>query len=38
MRADSFEAILGAVYLTYGLEEAKRVASETVLRDLPTDQ
>lgn len=38
MRADSFEAILGAVYLTYGLEEAKRVASETVLQDLPTDQ
>ncbi len=35
MRADSFEALLAAVYLTYGMDEARRVASETVMRDLP---
>lgn len=36
MRADSFEAILAAVYLTYGMDEARRLASETVLRELPS--
>lgn len=37
MRADSFEALLAAVYLTYGMDEVRRVASETVLRDLSSD-
>lgn len=31
MRADCFEAILAAVYLTRGLEEARRVAREVVM-------
>ena len=31
MRADSFEALVAAVYLTYGLEEARRVAEAVVL-------
>jgi len=31
MRADAFEAILGAVYLLYGLEEAKRIVHEIFL-------
>lgn len=37
MRADSFEALLAAVYLTYGMDEARRIASETVLRELPPE-
>jgi ribonuclease-3 len=32
MRADTFEAILGAVYLLYGIEEAKRIVYEVLLR------
>ena len=35
MRADSFEAILAAIYLTYGMDEVRRVARETVLRGTP---
>lgn len=35
MRADSFEALVAAVYLTYGMGEAERVIGETVLRDEP---
>ena len=31
MRADCFEALVAAVYLTYGLDEARRLVSETVL-------
>ena len=31
MRADAFEAIIGAVYLAYGMEEAKRMVSEILL-------
>lgn len=30
MRADAFEALIGAVYLTYGLEEAKRIVREVL--------
>ena len=30
MRADCFEALLAAVYLTRGLEEARRVAREVI--------
>ena len=32
MRADAFEAILGAVYLLYGQDEAKRIVSEIFLQ------
>ena len=32
MRADAFEAILGAVYLSYGFEEAKRIVYEVFLK------
>jgi ribonuclease-3 len=32
MRADAFEAVLGAVYLLYGLDEAKRIVHETFLK------
>ena len=31
MRADAFEALIGAFYLTYGLEETRRVLSEILL-------
>lgn len=31
MRADCFEALLAAVYLSYGLEEARRLVREIVL-------
>ena len=31
MRADCFEALVAAVYLTFGLDEARRMVSETVL-------
>ncbi len=31
MRADCFEALVAAVYLTYGLDEARRLVCETVL-------
>ena len=31
MRADSFEALIGAFYLVYGLEETRRVVSDTLL-------
>jgi len=30
MRADSFEALIGAVYILYGLEEAKRIVREVL--------
>ncbi len=33
MRADCFEAVVGAVYLTRGMDEARRVVRLTVLRD-----
>jgi len=32
MRADSFEAILGAAYLSYGLDEVRRIVRDVVLR------
>jgi ribonuclease-3 len=32
MRADAFEAVLGAVYLSYGTEEAKRIVHELFLK------
>jgi len=32
MRADAFEAVLGAVYLLYGLEEARRIVTEIFLK------
>jgi len=31
MRADAFEALIGAAYLTYGMEEAKRIVFEILL-------
>ena len=31
MRADSFEALIGAVYILYGLDEARRIISEVLL-------
>ena len=31
MRADAFEALIGAFYLTYGLEDTRRVLSEILL-------
>lgn len=31
MRADCFEALIAAVYLSYGMDEARRVVTETVL-------
>ncbi len=31
MRADCFEALVAAVYLSYGLEEARRIVTEVVL-------
>lgn len=30
MRADSFEALIGAVYVLYGLDEARRIVSEVL--------
>ncbi len=32
MRADCFEALLAAVYLTHGMDEARRVAREVILQ------
>jgi len=32
MRADAFEAVLGAVYVLYGIDEAKRIVKEVILR------
>ncbi|MDR0334910.1 MAG: hypothetical protein LBH69_03390 [Methanomassiliicoccaceae archaeon] len=32
MRADAFEAVLGAVYLLYGKDEAKRIVHEVFLK------
>ncbi len=37
LRADCFEAILIIVYLTYGIDEAKRITHMTVLHGLPSD-
>lgn len=37
MRSDSFEALIAAVYLSKGMEEARRVVSEVILRDIPSD-
>lgn len=37
MRADSMEALLAAVYLTYGLEEARRIVREALLADVPEE-
>lgn len=31
MRADAFEAILAAVYLTYGMDEARRIVRDVLL-------
>ncbi|MCL2143607.1 MAG: ribonuclease III domain-containing protein [Methanomassiliicoccaceae archaeon] len=31
MRADAFEAVLGAVYLLYGIEEAERIVREVLI-------
>jgi len=31
MRADSFEALIGAFYLIYGLEETRRVVTDTLI-------
>ena len=33
MRSDSFEAILAAVYLSYGMDEARRIVGEVILLD-----
>ncbi|MCL2607805.1 MAG: ribonuclease III domain-containing protein [Methanomassiliicoccaceae archaeon] len=32
MRADAFEAVLGAVYIMYGMDEAKRIVAEMFLK------
>ena len=32
MRADAFEALLGAVYLLYGMDEARRIVYDVFLR------
>jgi len=32
MRADAFEALLGATYLLYGMDEARRIVREVFLR------
>lgn len=37
MRADSFEAVLAAIYLTYGMDEVRRIVDEVVMADLPAD-
>ncbi len=31
MRADSFEALIGAIYLLYGMDEAKRIAKDILI-------
>jgi len=31
MRADAFEALIGVMYLAYGMDEAKRIVFETLL-------
>ena len=36
MRADSTEALLAAVYLTRGMDEARRVAREVLFADVPS--
>ena len=33
MRADSFEALLAAVYLTYGMDEVRRLVGEVILAE-----
>ncbi|MBO4798363.1 MAG: hypothetical protein J5494_06315 [Candidatus Methanomethylophilaceae archaeon] len=33
MRSDSFEALLGAIYVSYGLDESKRIINEIILHD-----
>ena len=30
MRADAFEALVGAIYVLYGLEEARRIVKEVL--------
>ena len=30
MRADAFEALIGAVYLIYGMDEARRIVREVL--------
>ena len=30
MRADSFEALIGAVYILYGMDEARRIVKEVL--------
>ncbi|MDO5861398.1 MAG: ribonuclease III domain-containing protein [Thermoplasmata archaeon] len=35
MRADSMEAILAAIYLSYGMDEVRRVVSEVLMTELP---
>lgn len=37
MRADCFEALLAATYLSYGMDEARRVVREVILSDPPGD-
>ncbi len=37
MRADSFEALIAATYLVKGMDEARRVISEVILRDAEDD-
>ena len=32
MRADAFEAVLGAIYLLYGMDEARRIVNEIFLK------
>ena len=34
MRADSFEALLAALYLSRGMDEVRRVVAEVILRDM----
>jgi ribonuclease-3 len=36
MRADAFEAVLGAVYLSYGTDEARRIVKEVFLNTSDT--
>ncbi|MDO5852907.1 MAG: ribonuclease III domain-containing protein [Thermoplasmata archaeon] len=35
MRADSMEAILAAVYLSYGMDEVRRIVGEVLMAELP---
>jgi ribonuclease-3 len=34
MRADSFEALIGATYILYGMDEARRIVHEVIGRDV----